>query len=86
MYKGEENDEEPEWVKNEKEHFSSYRDKNGDGFLDNEEVSSQFLIYGVILLEFKLMKLSYFKYSEFQFFKYISWSIAIRNIDMNVKK
>ena len=39
MYTGGEDEEEPEWVKNEKEQFSSYRDKNGDGFLDNEEVS-----------------------------------------------
>lgn len=29
----------PEWVKNEKEQFSKYRDKNHDGFLDNDEVS-----------------------------------------------
>lgn len=37
MYqKGEED--EPEWVKNEKEHFNVYRDKNQDGFLDFEEV------------------------------------------------
>ncbi|XP_033217446.1 calumenin isoform X2 [Belonocnema kinseyi] len=37
---GGEEEEEPEWVKNEKEQFSSYRDKNGDGFLDNEEVKN----------------------------------------------
>lgn len=41
---GGEEEEEPEWVKNEKEQFSSYRDKNGDGFLDSEEVST-FLLY-----------------------------------------
>lgn len=40
MYKGAEEEEEPEWVKNEKEQFSTYRDKNGDGFLDNEEVKN----------------------------------------------
>ncbi|XP_012279956.1 calumenin [Orussus abietinus] len=39
MYKGGE-EEEPEWVKNEKEQFSSYRDKDGDGFLNNEEVKN----------------------------------------------
>lgn len=40
MYQGGEGDEEPEWVKNEKEQFSSYRDKDGDGFMDNEEVKN----------------------------------------------
>lgn len=29
----------PEWVTNEKEQFSKYRDKNHDGVLDNDEVS-----------------------------------------------
>ncbi|XP_015596985.1 calumenin [Cephus cinctus] len=40
MYRGGEEDEEPEWVKNEKEQFSSYRDKDGDGFMNNEEVKN----------------------------------------------
>ncbi|XP_033322402.1 calumenin B scf [Megalopta genalis] len=40
MYDGAEGEEEPEWVKNEKEQFSMYRDKNGDGFLDSEEVKT----------------------------------------------
>lgn len=39
MYKGNEGEEEPEWVKNEKEQFSLYRDKDGDGFLNADEVS-----------------------------------------------
>lgn len=38
MYKKEDGEEVPEWVRNEQEQFSSYRDKNGDGFMDNEEV------------------------------------------------
>ncbi|XP_014232281.1 calumenin [Trichogramma pretiosum] len=38
MYKGEEGEELPEWVKNEQEQFSLHRDKDGDGFMDNEEV------------------------------------------------
>ncbi|KAL1506394.1 hypothetical protein ABEB36_005765 [Hypothenemus hampei] len=38
MYKSEEGDEEPEWVKSEKEQFTIYRDKNGDGFMDEDEV------------------------------------------------
>lgn len=39
MYKGNEGEEEPEWVKNEKEQFSLYRDKDSDGFLNADEVS-----------------------------------------------
>lgn len=39
MYDGAEGEEEPEWVKNEKEQFSMYRDKDGDGFLNFEEVT-----------------------------------------------
>lgn len=42
MYRGKEGEEEPEWVKNEKEQFSSYRDKDGDGFLNPDEVISHF--------------------------------------------
>lgn len=38
MYRGEENEEEPDWVKSEREQFNTYRDKNGDGFMDTEEV------------------------------------------------
>lgn len=38
MYSGKEGEEEPEWVKNEKEQFTSYRDKDGDGYMTNEEV------------------------------------------------
>lgn len=28
----------PDWVKNERDQFKNYRDKNGDGFMDVEEV------------------------------------------------
>ena len=31
-------DEEPEWVKSEREQFLEYRDLNNDGFMDREEV------------------------------------------------
>ncbi|XP_066599814.1 calumenin-B [Prorops nasuta] len=40
MYRGEEGEEEPEWVKNEREQFSSFRDKDRDGFMDAEEVKN----------------------------------------------
>lgn len=41
MYRADENDDsEPEWVKNEREQFSSYRDKDGDGFMDGDEVKN----------------------------------------------
>lgn len=43
MYKGDEGEEEPEWVKNEREQFSSYRDKDGDGFLNADEVRAALL-------------------------------------------
>lgn len=31
MYKGEDGEEEPDWVKGEREQFNTYRDKDGDG-------------------------------------------------------
>lgn len=40
MYTGAEGEEEPEWVKNEKEQFSMFRDKDGNGLLDFEEVKT----------------------------------------------
>ncbi|CAH0386853.1 unnamed protein product [Bemisia tabaci] len=41
MYRGlEESLEEPDWVRSEKEQFSLYRDKDGDGFMDQEEVKN----------------------------------------------
>ncbi|KFM77593.1 Calumenin-A, partial [Stegodyphus mimosarum] len=42
MYSGGEDDE-PDWVKNEKEQFSAYRDKNNDGFMDKDEVKEWIL-------------------------------------------
>ncbi|XP_045176474.2 calumenin-B-like isoform X4 [Mercenaria mercenaria] len=33
-------EDEPEWVKGEREQFSSYRDTNGDGFMDKDEVKN----------------------------------------------
>lgn len=38
MYRNDDGEELPEWVKNEQEQFSSHRDKDGDGFMDNDEV------------------------------------------------
>lgn len=39
MYRvSEEESEEPDWVKHERETFKTYRDKDGDGFLNNAEV------------------------------------------------
>lgn len=43
MYSSEGEEEEPEWVKNEKEQFSNYRDKNHDGFMDMEEARNWIL-------------------------------------------
>ncbi|XP_018572826.1 calumenin [Anoplophora glabripennis] len=43
MYRGDEPEEEPDWVKSEKEQFSTYRDKDGDGFMDEEEVKNWIL-------------------------------------------
>ena len=48
MYRGEEGEEEPEWVKNEKEQFSLYRDKNGDGFLNADEVINHSLYHLIV--------------------------------------
>lgn len=42
MYSGSEEDE-PDWVKTEKEQFSAYRDKNNDGFMDKDEVKDWIL-------------------------------------------
>lgn len=39
MYRAsEDGEEEPEWVRNERETFAKYRDKDANGFLNNEEV------------------------------------------------
>lgn len=38
MYRGVSDEEEPDWVKNEREQFENYRDKNKDGHMDPEEV------------------------------------------------
>lgn len=34
----EDGEEEPDWVKNERETFASFRDKDHDGYMDNDEV------------------------------------------------
>lgn len=33
-------EDEPEWVKGERDQFSSYRDANGDGVMDKDEVKN----------------------------------------------
>ncbi|CAG0885660.1 unnamed protein product [Cyprideis torosa] len=38
MYHGEEGEEEPSWVEQEREQFKTFRDTNGDGYLDLSEV------------------------------------------------
>lgn len=38
MYRGIKNEDEPDWVRNEREQFQNYRDKNKDGHMDTEEV------------------------------------------------
>ncbi|XP_050307899.1 calumenin [Anthonomus grandis grandis] len=43
MYKAEEGEEEPDWVKSEKEQFTIYRDKDGDGLMDEQEVKNWIL-------------------------------------------
>lgn len=40
MYRGSPGEEEPDWVKSEREQFGQFRDKNGDGFMDKDEVRS----------------------------------------------
>lgn len=43
MYRAEEDEVEPEWVKSEREQFATYRDRDGDGFMDAEEVKNWIL-------------------------------------------
>jgi len=38
MYKEGSQEEEPEWVATEREHFAKFRDENKDGVMDKEEV------------------------------------------------
>ncbi|KAG8222344.1 hypothetical protein J437_LFUL001330 [Ladona fulva] len=38
VYRGTEGETEPEWVKSEREQFAKFRDKNGDGVMDKDEV------------------------------------------------
>ena len=38
MFDAEGGGEEPEWVQKEREQFKNYRDKDGNGYLDKEEV------------------------------------------------
>jgi len=40
MFDGGEGGEEPDWVTNEREQFKNFRDKDGNGYLDKEEVSA----------------------------------------------
>lgn len=38
MYRGDDSEFEPAWVSNERDQFREFRDKDGDGYLDEEEV------------------------------------------------
>ncbi|XP_046450335.1 calumenin-B-like [Daphnia pulex] len=38
MYRGIKDEDEPDWVRNEREQFQNYRDKNKDGHMDTDEV------------------------------------------------
>ena len=40
QFEQEEGEDEPDWVKTEREHFNKHRDKNNDGSLDKEEISA----------------------------------------------
>uniref|UniRef100_A0A646QGB2 Reticulocalbin-3 n=1 Tax=Hemiscolopendra marginata TaxID=943146 RepID=A0A646QGB2_9MYRI len=43
MYRGEAGEDEPEWVKNERQQFGQFRDKDGDGYMNKEEVRAWIL-------------------------------------------
>lgn len=47
LYRGEPGDEEPSWVENERDSFRTYRDKDGDGKLNHDEVD--YLTYSMSL-------------------------------------
>ncbi|KAM9457523.1 reticulocalbin-3 isoform 3-T3 [Clarias gariepinus] len=47
MYTPEKGESEPEWVSNERRHFSEYRDTNKDGFLDADEIAHWILPHDV---------------------------------------
>lgn len=54
LYRGEPGDDEPSWVENERDSFRTYRDKDGDGKLNHEEVKK--------MDSFKIFNLSVFEY------------------------
>ena len=58
MYHAEEGEELPEWVKNEQENFQLHRDKDGDGFMDNDEVIKIFYFEIFSLTFSKLLMLN----------------------------
>ncbi|XP_018328953.1 calumenin [Agrilus planipennis] len=43
LYQSDENELEPDWVQSEKLHFTTYRDKDGNGYMDQEEVKNWIL-------------------------------------------
>jgi len=53
MYRGSEGEEEPEWVKNEKEQFSLYRDKDRDGYLNTDEVDNIYMTFILCIIILK---------------------------------
>jgi hypothetical protein len=40
LYHGAPGEQEPDWVSQERDQFKEFRDKNGDGYLDEEEVKA----------------------------------------------
>lgn len=47
MYKGVDDETEPSWVNSEREQFSQFRDKDGDGYMDKEEVNTRDILVSV---------------------------------------
>lgn len=45
MYKGDSEEDEPDWVSNEREQFNNFRDKNKDGSMDLDEVSHEYFLF-----------------------------------------
>lgn len=43
LYRSEEGEEEPDWVKSEREQFTLYRDKDGNGYMEEDEIKQWIL-------------------------------------------
>ena len=51
MYRGVKGEDEPDWVRNEREQFQNYRDKNKDGHMDTDEVRRAYILQKIIQLQ-----------------------------------